>query len=67
VPAPDEAALKPGELLVERRRVLVGTATRPVVLGEVQPQGKRPMPADAWARGVRPADGETMDTDEETT
>jgi methionyl-tRNA formyltransferase len=64
---PAEAALKPGELLVERRRVLVGTATRPVMLGEVQPQGKRPMPADAWARGVRPAGGETMDTDEETT
>ena len=47
----------PGELLVERRRVLVGTGTHPVELGEVQPPGKRPMPAPDWARGARPAAG----------
>jgi methionyl-tRNA formyltransferase len=51
-------ALSAGELLVERARVLVGTATDPVALGEVRAAGKKPMAADAWARGVRPAAGE---------
>jgi methionyl-tRNA formyltransferase len=65
-PAPDAPPLAPGVLAVQRRRVLVGTATHPVVLGEVTPQGKRPMAADAWARGVRPADGETLDEQGDT-
>ncbi|MGL5857851.1 MAG: methionyl-tRNA formyltransferase [Angustibacter sp.] len=33
--------------------VLVGTGTRPVRLTEVQPAGKRAMPAADWIRGVR--------------
>jgi methionyl-tRNA formyltransferase len=45
--------LAPGELRVDRRAVLVGTSTDAVVLGEVQPHGKRPMPAADWARGAR--------------
>jgi methionyl-tRNA formyltransferase len=45
--------LAPGELLVERRRVLVGTSTGPVELGDVQAPGKRAMPAVDWARGAR--------------
>jgi methionyl-tRNA formyltransferase len=52
--------LKPGELHVEKRRVLAGTATAPVVLGEVRPVGRRPMPAADWARGVRTAAGEVL-------
>jgi methionyl-tRNA formyltransferase len=44
----------PGELRVERARVLVGTATGPVVLGQVAAAGKKPMPAPDWARGARP-------------
>jgi methionyl-tRNA formyltransferase len=52
-PAPDPPELKPGQLHVEKRRVLVGTATAPVRLGEVRAVGKRPMPAPDWARGVR--------------
>jgi methionyl-tRNA formyltransferase len=52
--------LKPGELHVEKRRVLAGTATAPVVLGEVRPVGRRPMPAPDWARGVRTAAGEVL-------
>ena len=52
--------LKPGELHVEKRRVLAGTATVPVVLGEVRPVGRRPMPAADWARGVRIAAGEAL-------
>ena len=52
--------LKPGELHVEKRRVLAGTATAPVVLGEVRPVGRRPMPAPDWARGVRIVTGEVL-------
>jgi methionyl-tRNA formyltransferase len=52
--------LKPGELHVEKRRVLAGTAGAPVVLGEVRPVGRRPMPAADWARGVRIAPGEVL-------
>jgi methionyl-tRNA formyltransferase len=52
--------LAPGELLAERHRVLAGTATTPVELTDVQPVGKRPMPATDWARGVRPTAGETL-------
>jgi methionyl-tRNA formyltransferase len=57
LPVPDGPSLAPGELLVQRRRVLAGTGTTPVELGEVQPPGKRPMPAADWARGARPAPG----------
>jgi methionyl-tRNA formyltransferase len=53
--------LKPGELLVERGRVLTGTATGPVALGEVRAAGKRAMPAPDWARGVRVAGGEQFE------
>ena len=52
--------LAPGELRVERSAVVVGTATREVELGTVQPPGKRPMPAPDWARGVRIAAGERL-------
>jgi len=52
-PVADAPALKPGDLLVSRSGVLVGTATTPVALGEVRAAGKRAMPAADWARGVR--------------
>jgi methionyl-tRNA formyltransferase len=61
-PSSDAAALAPGELLVQRRRVLVGTATDPVELGDVQAPGKRPMPAADWARGARPTAGARLGT-----
>jgi methionyl-tRNA formyltransferase len=51
--AADAPELKPGELHVEKRRVLVGTGGTALQLGEVQPVGKRAMPAPDWARGVR--------------
>jgi methionyl-tRNA formyltransferase len=53
-----EPSLAPGEIAVHRSAVLVGTGTAPVRLGEVRAAGKKPMPADAWARGVRPEPGE---------
>ncbi|MBP2337817.1 methionyl-tRNA formyltransferase [Saccharothrix coeruleofusca] len=52
--------LPPGEIRVERKRVLVGTATDPVALGEVQAQGKKRMAATDWARGVRIEPGERI-------
>ncbi len=45
--------LAPGEIAADKHGVLVGTATEPVALGEVQPQGKRLMSAVEWARGIR--------------
>jgi methionyl-tRNA formyltransferase len=45
--------LAPGELKVLRSAVLVGTATAPVELGQVQAPGKRRMQAADWARGLR--------------
>jgi methionyl-tRNA formyltransferase len=57
---PGGPVLSAGELLVERGRVLAGTATGPVALGEVRAAGKKPMAADAWARGVRPDPGERL-------
>ncbi|CAL9399449.1 Methionyl-tRNA formyltransferase [Actinosynnema sp. ALI-1.44] len=56
----EEDGLAPGELKVERRRVLVGTGTTPVELTEVQAQGKKRMPATDWARGVRIEAGERI-------
>ncbi|GGG68559.1 methionyl-tRNA formyltransferase [Corynebacterium pelargi] len=47
----DEPALDPGSIKVEKRRVLVGTASHAVVLGHIQPPGKKYMPAIDWARG----------------
>jgi methionyl-tRNA formyltransferase len=44
--------LAPGELRVERGTVYAGTGSRPVRLGDVQPPGKRRMPAADWARGL---------------
>jgi methionyl-tRNA formyltransferase len=50
--------LEPGQLSVSKSGVSVGTATLDVELGEVQPPGRRPMPAAAWARGARITAGE---------
>jgi methionyl-tRNA formyltransferase len=45
--------LVPGVIRVERDGVRVGTASQPVVLGRIQPPGKKPMNAADWARGAR--------------
>jgi len=52
----DEVAtdpLPPGAIRVDRSGVRVGTASHPVLLGTVQPPGKKQMDAAAWARGAR--------------
>ncbi|GLZ43145.1 methionyl-tRNA formyltransferase [Actinokineospora sp. NBRC 105648] len=58
--AESDIELQAGEILVERKRVLVGTATWPVSLGEVQAQGKKRMRAPDWARGSRVEAGERL-------
>jgi methionyl-tRNA formyltransferase len=58
LPVEDEHAPAPGEVLAQRRQVLVGTATGPVRLGDVQAQGKKRMAAPDWARGLRIESGE---------
>jgi methionyl-tRNA formyltransferase len=56
----DEPGPPPGELVIERKRVLVGTATKPLRLGEVQAPGKKRMAATDWARGTRIDQGERL-------
>jgi methionyl-tRNA formyltransferase len=55
-----ELVVAPGAVVATRREVQVGTASGPVRLGMVQPQGKRPMAAADWARGVRIEPGEVL-------
>ncbi|WP_255363677.1 methionyl-tRNA formyltransferase [Geodermatophilus sp. DSM 45219] len=62
-PLPTSPGLAPGELSVGRTGVLVGTGGGAVRLGEVQPAGKRVLPAADWARGARPAPGEQLGGD----
>jgi methionyl-tRNA formyltransferase len=47
-----DTVLAPGALQISKRAVRVGTATQALELGEIQAQGKRPMAAADWARGV---------------
>ncbi|MEU8248961.1 methionyl-tRNA formyltransferase [Nonomuraea sp. NPDC048916] len=56
--APGAEQLDPGVVAAAKNTVLVGTATHPVELGEVQPEGKRRMSAGEWARGTRVDSGE---------
>ena len=58
-PSADELA--PGLIDVGRDGVRVGTGSHPVLLGDVQPQGRRVMPASDWARGVRIEPGERLE------
>ncbi|MBE0009847.1 MULTISPECIES: methionyl-tRNA formyltransferase [unclassified Arthrobacter] len=44
--------LAPGEVAMDGTSVLVGTGSSAVVLGEVQPAGKKMMRAQDWARGA---------------
>lgn len=46
------AALVPGELAPERRRLLVGTADAAIELVRVQPAGRGAMSAADWGRGL---------------
>jgi methionyl-tRNA formyltransferase len=61
VPLADDLGLGVGEVRdLGRDGVVVGTGTGPVRLGDVRPEGRAAMAADAWARGIRPAPGDVM-------
>ncbi|HEY6594143.1 MAG TPA: methionyl-tRNA formyltransferase [Asanoa sp.] len=59
-PVANAPRLEPGDLLVERDAVYVGTATTPVALDGVRAAGKKAMPAADWARGLRLGDAERL-------
>ncbi|MFF5015700.1 methionyl-tRNA formyltransferase [Streptomyces sp. NPDC001165] len=59
-PVPERTDLAPGQLAVGKNSVHVGTGSYAVELLWVQPQGKKPMRAADWARGVRIAEGERL-------
>ncbi len=45
--------LAPGQLHIEGAAVMVGTGEQDLLLRIVQPAGRRSMPAEEWARGLR--------------
>ena len=53
----EQIELAPGEIVVSKDAVHVGTGTRPVALGNIQPPGKKMMAAADWARGLQNAEG----------
>lgn len=46
------SALRPGEVRVGKKEVLVGTGSTAVRLGQIQPPGKKMMNAADWGRGL---------------
>ncbi|MFE3327122.1 methionyl-tRNA formyltransferase [Streptomyces sp. NPDC059176] len=57
---PDSTELSPGRLVAGKNNVYAGTGSHAVELLWVQPQGKKPMRAADWARGVRIVQGERL-------
>jgi methionyl-tRNA formyltransferase len=49
---PDYHQVSPGAVVKTSMGVLLGTGTMPLVLERVQPEGKKPMAADDWFRGL---------------
>ncbi|MCX4760594.1 methionyl-tRNA formyltransferase [Streptomyces sp. NBC_01275] len=59
-PVPDRTDLAPGALSVGKNSVHIGTGSYAVELLWVQAQGKKPMRAADWARGVRIGEQEIL-------
>ncbi|MEU6367627.1 methionyl-tRNA formyltransferase [Streptomyces sp. NPDC046931] len=59
-PVPERTDLAPGQLSAGKNNVYVGTGSHAVELVWVQAQGKKPMQAADWARGVRIGASETL-------
>ncbi|MDQ1021040.1 methionyl-tRNA formyltransferase [Streptomyces afghaniensis] len=59
-PVPDRTDLAPGQISAGKNNVYAGTGSYAVELVWVQAQGKKPMRAADWARGVRIAEGERL-------
>jgi methionyl-tRNA formyltransferase len=52
-PITSEIQLEPGVLLIEKKKLYVGTATTALEIGYITPSGKTRMPASQWANGAR--------------
>ncbi|GAA2240338.1 MULTISPECIES: methionyl-tRNA formyltransferase [Streptomyces] len=59
-PVPDRTDLAPGQIAAGKNNVYAGTGSYAVELLWVQAQGKKPMRAADWARGVRIGEGEQL-------
>ncbi|MEU3937093.1 methionyl-tRNA formyltransferase [Streptomyces sp. NPDC029044] len=59
-PVPDRTDLAPGQIAAGKNSVHAGTGSHGVELLWVQAQGKKPMRAADWARGVRIGEGERL-------
>lgn len=57
----EESSLAPGAVQITKSEVRVGTGTADVLLGFVQPPGKKMMPAADWARGIQQKTGLVFD------
>ncbi|GGY11122.1 methionyl-tRNA formyltransferase [Streptomyces djakartensis] len=57
---PDRTDLAPGQIAAQKNNVYAGTGSHGVELLWVQAQGKKPMRAADWARGVRIGAGERL-------
>jgi methionyl-tRNA formyltransferase len=56
----ERTAIGPEETLDELRGTTVAAGEGALELVEVQPEGRRPMPAPAWLAGARPQPGERL-------
>lgn len=52
--------LSPGELRVSGKEILVGTGSVPLRLNRVQPEGRKAVNANDWARGARLVPGDRL-------
>ncbi|MCI6205480.1 MAG: methionyl-tRNA formyltransferase [Corynebacterium glucuronolyticum] len=57
LPPSSQVKLAPGEVLIEKNNVFVGTGSVSVALSTVQAPGKKRMDAASWGRGVHNQDG----------
>lgn len=44
---------EPGQIIIQDKKVIVGTGTKSIVLGEVTPEGKKKMQAFDWINGIQ--------------
>jgi methionyl-tRNA formyltransferase len=57
-PTIEEILLKPGEILYQDKKLLVGTSTTAISLGFITPQGKSRTAVQSWVNGARLQSGE---------
>jgi methionyl-tRNA formyltransferase len=53
-------SLSPGAVMIEGRKLLVGTGDGTLIVSEVQPGGKKRMSSEAFINGYKPQPGERM-------